>query len=40
MDDFDTCIQDAKLVKVPYAGLKFSWHNSQQDIKTILEKLD
>jgi len=40
MDDFGACIQDAELVKVPYTGLKFAWHNNQQDTKTILEKLD
>jgi hypothetical protein len=29
-----------KLVKVPYLDLRYTWHNGQYDMGTILKKLD
>ncbi|XP_031287107.1 uncharacterized protein LOC116145808 [Pistacia vera] len=40
MDDFGQCIHDAELIGVPFTGLRYTWHNSQQGDGFILRKLD
>ncbi|XP_031260175.1 uncharacterized protein LOC116118324 [Pistacia vera] len=40
MDDFGQCIHDAELIGVPFIGLRYTWHNSQQGDRIILQKLD
>lgn len=35
MDYFGNCVQVAKLVRVPYSDLRYTWHNGQHDIDTI-----
>ncbi|KAJ6368471.1 hypothetical protein OIU77_021153 [Salix suchowensis] len=38
-EDFSQCMKNAKLMEIPYTGLRYTWHNSQA-IGTIHKKLD
>ena len=29
MDEFGQCIHDAELIRVPFSGLRYTWHNGQ-----------
>ena len=40
LNNFGNYVYAAKLVKVPYSVLKYTWHNSQHSRGIIIEKLD
>ena len=40
MEDFGQCVHDAELIRVPFTGLRYTWHNGQADTGTIMRRLD
>lgn len=34
-DDFSNCVRQSELIKLPYSGIKFTWHNGQHGDHTI-----
>jgi hypothetical protein len=40
LNNFGNYVHATKLVKVPYSGLRYTWHNGQHSRGTIIEKLD